>query len=43
MQNRTFKLFVSSTFSDFNEERKILQTKVFPEIYNTPRKLNKYF
>ncbi|WNL16133.1 DUF4062 domain-containing protein [Arcobacter cryaerophilus gv. pseudocryaerophilus] len=32
MQNRTFKLFVSSTFSDFNEERKLLQTIVFPEI-----------
>ncbi len=42
MQNRTFRLFVSSTFSDFNEERKILQTKVFPEIkrYCASKKLN---
>ena len=32
MQNKTFRLFVSSTFSDFNEERKLLQTIVFPEI-----------
>ena len=42
MQNRTFRLFVSSTFSDFNEERKILQTKVFPEIkkYCSSKKLN---
>ena len=32
MQNRTFKLFVSSTFSDFSEERKLFQITVFPEI-----------
>ncbi|TLP35500.1 ankyrin repeat domain-containing protein [Arcobacter arenosus] len=32
MQSKTFRLFVSSTFSDFNEERKLLQTEVFPEI-----------
>jgi hypothetical protein len=39
--NNTFRLFVSSTFSDFNEERKILQTKVFPEIkrYCSSKKL----
>jgi len=30
--NKTFRLFVSSTFSDFREERRVLQTKVFPEI-----------
>ena len=29
---KTFRLFISSTFSDFKEERKILQTKVFPKI-----------
>ena len=32
MQNRTFRLFVSSTFSDFTQERSLLQTIVFPEI-----------
>lgn len=30
--SRTFKLFISSTFSDFQVEREILQIKVFPEI-----------
>ena len=29
---KTFRLFISSTFSDFQEERKVLQTKVFPAI-----------
>ena len=28
----TFRLFISSTFNDFQREREILQTKVFPEI-----------
>ena len=32
MQNKTLRLFVSSTFSDFNEGRKLLQIIVFPEI-----------
>ena len=30
--SKTFRLFISSTFNDFREERKVLQTKVFPEI-----------
>ena len=25
MQNKTFRLFVNSTFSDFNEKRKLIQ------------------
>lgn len=29
---KTFRLFISSTFSDFQVEREILQTKVFPDI-----------
>ncbi|NOR56596.1 MAG: tetratricopeptide repeat protein [Sulfurovum sp.] len=32
MKSKTFRLFISSTFNDFAEERKILQTKVFPRI-----------
>jgi len=30
--SKTFRLFISSTFNDFREERKVLQTKVFPII-----------
>ena len=30
--NRTFRIFVSSTFSDLKAERNILQEKVFPEL-----------
>lgn len=30
--SKTFRLFISSTFSDFQVEREALQTKVFPEI-----------
>lgn len=30
--NRTFRIFVSSTFSDFKEERKALQNIVFPKL-----------
>lgn len=30
--SRTFRIFVSSTFSDFKEERKALQKKVFPKL-----------
>ena len=30
--NRTFRLFISSTFSDFIPEREALQNKVFPEL-----------
>ncbi len=32
MQNKTFRLFISSTFSDFTKERDILHKKVFPKI-----------
>lgn len=32
MNRKTFRLFISSTFSDFRQEREILQTKVFPKI-----------
>jgi hypothetical protein len=32
MQSKTFRLFISSTFSDFNEERRLLQTYVFPKV-----------
>lgn len=31
---KTFRLFISSTFSDFKKEREVLQTKVFPYIKN---------
>jgi tetratricopeptide (TPR) repeat protein len=31
-ESRTFRLFVSSTFSDFAGEREVLQTRVFPEV-----------
>jgi hypothetical protein len=30
--SKTFRLFISSTFSDFQVERETLQTKIFPEI-----------
>ncbi len=30
MQNKTFRLFISSTFSDFKKERDVLHTEVFP-------------
>lgn len=32
MPNRVFRLFVSSTFSDFQREREALQAHVFPEL-----------
>lgn len=32
MTNKTFRLFISSPFSDFNEERRLLQSYVFPKI-----------
>lgn len=32
MINKTFRLFISSTFSDFVEERTILNNDIFPEI-----------
>ena len=32
MQNKTFRLFISSTFNDLREERNVLQNEVFPEI-----------
>lgn len=30
--SKTFRLFISSTFSDFKREREILQSNVFPHI-----------
>jgi len=30
--SKTFRLFISSTFSDFQVEREVLQTNIFPEI-----------
>jgi hypothetical protein len=30
--SKVFRLFISSTFSDFQNEREVLQTKVFPYI-----------
>jgi hypothetical protein len=41
MQNKTFRLFISSTFSDFNQERRLLQTYVFPYIKQYCIDLNK--
>ena len=32
LATRTFRLFLSSTFTDFQEERKALQKEVFPEL-----------
>ena len=32
--NRIFRLFISSTFSDFMLEREALQEKVFPRLEN---------
>ncbi|RLD25340.1 MAG: hypothetical protein DRI54_05055 [Bacteroidetes bacterium] len=32
MHNKTFRLFISSTFSDFTGEREVLQIDVFPEL-----------
>lgn len=32
MQAKTFRLFISSTFSDFKGEREIMQTDVFPKL-----------
>lgn len=32
MNNKTFRLFISSTFSDFSKEREYLQTQVFPAV-----------
>jgi len=32
--SKTFRLFISSTFSDFKKEREILQIEVFPKIKN---------
>lgn len=29
---KAFRLFVSSTFSDFAQEREVLQSKVFPNL-----------
>lgn len=43
MHSKTFRLFVSSTFSDFTQERKLLQTIVFPKIKNYCTKHNLVF
>jgi hypothetical protein len=43
MYIRTFRLFVSSTFSDFTQERKMLQTVVFPKIKDYCRENNLTF
>ncbi len=32
MQNKTFRLFISSTFNDFRQEKQVLHKKVFPAI-----------
>ena len=32
MTRKIFRLFISSTFSDFKRERRVLQTKVFPKV-----------
>ncbi len=32
MRNKTFRLFVSSTFDDFKEERYLLHNEVYPEV-----------
>ncbi|MDF1884197.1 DUF4062 domain-containing protein [Sulfurimonas sp. SAG-AH-194-C21] len=32
MQNRTFRLFISSPFSDFEKEREVLHKEVFPNV-----------
>ncbi|MDO6774825.1 DUF4062 domain-containing protein [Shewanella sp. 3_MG-2023] len=32
--SKTFRLFISSTFSDFKREREVLQSNVFPQIKN---------
>ncbi|AGH82245.1 NACHT domain and WD40 repeat protein [Psychromonas sp. CNPT3] len=34
MNSKTFRLFISSTFSDFKREREVLQSNVFPHIKN---------
>lgn len=31
-RSKTFRLFISSTFSDFKGEREVLQSKIFPQI-----------
>lgn len=36
---KTFRLFISSTFSDFQRERSVLQTEVFPRIKEYCREL----
>ena len=32
IQNKTFRVFISSTFADMRTERRILQEKVFPKL-----------
>lgn len=32
MQTKTFRLFISSTFTDFEDEREVLHKKVFPKV-----------
>jgi len=37
-QTKTFRVFVSSTFTDMKEERRILQKNVFPKLENHVKK-----
>ncbi len=43
MQSKVFRLFISSTFSDFKKERSVLQSKVFPTIKKYASKLGYTF
>ncbi len=36
-ESREIRVFLSSTFRDFNEERKLLATQVFPELNRRAR------
>jgi hypothetical protein len=36
-ESREIRVFLSSTFRDFNEERRLLATQVFPELYRKAR------
>ena len=36
-ESREIRVFLSSTFRDFNEERKLLATEVFPELNRRAR------
>ena len=36
-ESREIRVFLSSTFRDFNEERRLLATQVFPELNRRAR------